>query len=172
MQPFDNVIHLEMAVPDALLEHRGNAVAAVQQAFLVVALDGDVGRVLYLIMQAARVGGEEQPFLCPRIVHQIPDRLCCIVRNRKRHHTQRTEHDRLTRNNDFRFTQIQRPCCALRGVQRDAVLDELLRRCAMVLVFMRDKAGGDVRHLKTGAPFKLLVADAALEQNGRVRIAD
>lgn len=127
VQPFDYVIHLEMAVPDALLEYRGNAVTAVQQALLVIAFNRDVGRVLYLIMQAARVGGEEQPFLCPRIVHQIPDRLCRIVRNGKRHHAQRTEHDRLTRDDDFRFTQIQRPCCALRGIQRDAVLDELLR---------------------------------------------
>ena len=63
VQPFDNVIHLEMTVPDALLEHRGNAVAATQQAFLVVALYGDISQPVSGDAQIGGIDRPEQPLL-------------------------------------------------------------------------------------------------------------
>ena len=79
MQPFDNVIHLEMTVPNALFEHRGNAVAAVQQAFLVVALDGDVGQPVSRDAQICRIDRPEQPLLRAAVLNEESERLLYIV---------------------------------------------------------------------------------------------
>ena len=78
-QPFDNVIHLEMAVPDALLEHRGNAVAAVQQAFLVVALDGDIGQPVSGDAQIGGIDRPEQSLFRPAVLNEKTERLLYIM---------------------------------------------------------------------------------------------
>ena len=169
MQPFDNVRHLKMTVPDALLEHRGNAVAAVQQAFLVVALDGDISQPVGGDAQIRSIHRPEQAFFRSAVLDEKPERLVRVVERAKRHDFQVSEPQNLAR-----FDEVCRVHCILVGggralahVYRHARFEHLCSGFRVILMLMADKAGGNVRHAVAEPLLQLLERQTAFQQQSR-----
>ena len=172
MQPFDNVIHLKMAVPNAVFQHRGNAVAAVQQVLLVVALDGDVGQLIGGDAQVRGVHRPEQPLLRAAVCNEKTERLLYIVIGAERNDGQVSEPQHLSCPDE-----VRRIHCILVGgggalahVDRNAAFQQLCGGFRVVLVLMADKAGGNVRHAIAEPLLQLLERQAALQQQGRFAV--
>ena len=172
MQPFDNVIHLEMTVPNALLEQRGNAVAAVQQAFLVVALYGDISQPVSGDTQIGGIDRPEQPLFRPAVLNEKTERLLYIVIGAERNNGQVSEPQHLSCPDEVRRIHciLVGGGCALAHVYRHASFQHLCCRLGVVLMLMADKAGSNVRHAIAEPLLQLLERQAALQQQSRFTV--
>ena len=161
-----------MTVPNALLEHRGNAVAAVQQAFLVVALDGDVGQPVSGDAQIGSIDRPEQPLLRAAVLNKESERLLHIVIGAERNNGQVSEPQHLSCPDE-----VRRIHCILVGggralahVYRHARFEHLYCRLGVILMLMADKAGGNIRHAIAEPLLQLLERQAAFQQQGRFAV--
>ena len=161
-----------MTVPDVVFQHRGNAVAAVQQAFLVVALDGDVGQPVSGDAQIGGIDRPEQPLFRPAVLNKESERLLYIVIGAERNDGQVSEPQHLSCLDEV--CRVHRILvgggCALAHVYRHASFQHLCCRFCMVLMFMADKAGGNVRHAIAEPLLQLPERQAALQQQGRFTV--
>ena len=172
VQPFDYVIHLEMAVPDALLEYRGNAVTAVQQALLVIAFNRDVGQLIGGDAQIRGVHCPEQPFSCPPVLDEKPERLVRVVERAERNDCQVSEPQHVAR-----FDEMRRVHCVLVGggcafahVNRNSALEQLRGGFRVVLVLMRHQTGGNARHAVAEPLLQFLQRQTAFQQQSRFTV--
>ena len=169
VQPFDNVRHLKMTVPDALLEHRGNAVAAVQQAFLVVALDGDISQPFSRDAQICRIDRPEQPLLRAAVLNEKTERLLHIVIGAERNDGQVSEPQHLSCLDEV--CRVHRILVgggrALAHVYRHASFQHLCSGFRVILMLMADKAGGNVHHAIAEPLLQLPERQTAFQQQGR-----
>ena len=172
MQPFDNVIHLEMAVPDTLLEHRGNAVAATQQAFLVVALYGDISQPVSGDTQIGCIDRPEQPLFRPAVRNEKTERLLYIVIGAERNNGQVSEPQHLSCPDEVRRVHciLVSGGCALAHVYRHASFQHLCSGFRVILMLMADKAGGNVRHAIAKPLLQLPERQTAFQQQGRFTV--
>ena len=158
-----------MAVPDALLEHRGNAVAATQQAFLVVALYGDISQPVSGDTQIGCIDRPEQPLLRAAVLNEKAEWLLHIMIGAERNNGQVSEPQHLSCPDEVRRVHciLVGGGCALAHVYRHARFQHLCCRFCMVLMLMADKAGGNVRHAIAEPLLQRLERQAALQQQSR-----
>ena len=166
VQPTDYVRNLEMAVPDAVFQHRGNAVAAVQQALLVVALDRDVGQLIGGDAQIRGVHRPEQALLGAAILDEKPERLVRVVERAERHDCQVSEPQHVTGFDEVR--RVHRVLvgggCALAHVDRNAAFQQLRGGFRVVLMLMADQTRGNARHAVAEPLLQFLERQSALQQ--------
>jgi hypothetical protein len=143
-----------------------------QQAFLVVALYGDISQ---LVSGDAQIGGidrPEQPLLSAAVLNEKAERLLYIVIGAERNNGQVPEPQHLSCPDEVRRVHciLVGGGCALAHVYRYASFQHLCSGFRVILMLMADKAGGNVRHAIAEPLLQLLERQAAFQQQDRFTV--